>query len=118
MSRKARVITPDEERESSIKSVVQRSRRVLSEGLEQRLATLGVFTSGSLLEQNNPLERRMQALVGTHVSGSDRRELEETLEDCQRVRAVVSDALRQWPAEARDTREVLPQLLPLALYAA
>ena len=46
---KGKIAAPDEERKSSIKSVVQRTRQALSEGLEQRLATLGVFTNGPRL---------------------------------------------------------------------
>ena len=50
MSRKGKSVTTDDIRELLIKSVVQRSRRVLVEGLEQHLASLGIFKNGTRLD--------------------------------------------------------------------
>ena len=50
IEKRSRVTSADDVRKLLIKSVVQRSRRVLVEGLEQRLASLGIFKNGTRLD--------------------------------------------------------------------
>ena len=115
IEKRSRVTSADDVRKLLIKSVVQRSRRVLVEGLEQRLASLGIFKNGTRLDVSSlpdqwEAQRERPAIDAALADGSRRHSIRLPPSIASRV----SPATRGSIAGARHSRAGGPRSLILA----